>query len=441
MNELEVKAAPKPSLSVFDAVALIVGIVVGAGIFKTPSLVAQNTGSSSVFLLVWLLGGVISLIGALCYAELSTTYPNAGGDYYYFTRAFGKALAFLYAWARLAVIQTGSIALLAFIFGDYLSQLLPVANSAVYAALAVILFTGLNLVGVKQGRWTQVGLTAAKVLGLLLVILASFALPAPVPVVSPAVTPTQPNLGLALVFVLLTYGGWNEVAFLGAELHQVQRNMTRALLWGISSITGIYLLINLAFLHGLGLAGVERSQVVAADLMRQPFGEMGAKFISALIAVSVLGALNATIFTGARTNYALGKDFPLFRALGRWHERANTPQAALLVQGAIALFLVLLGSLTRKGFETMVDYTAPVFWLFFLLTGVALLVLRVREPQIPRPFRVPAYPLPPLLFCLTCSYLLYSSLVYTGVGGLVGVAVLAIGVLVWLVNGRLQAQR
>jgi amino acid transporter len=175
-----------------------------------------------------------------------------------------------------------------------------------------------------------------------------------------------------------------------------------------------------------------KSQAVAADLMRRAVGEPGAAFISLLIAISALGSMNATIFTGARTNYALGQDFSLFSFLGRWHHRANTPSQALLVQGVISLALVLLGSLTRKGFETMVDYTAPVFWFFFLLSGVSLLVLRVKEPHVPRPFRVPLYPLIPILFCLSCGYLLYSSLVYTGMGAMVGVAVMAVGVLVLL---------
>ena len=181
------------------------------------------------------------------------------------------------------------------------------------------------------------------------------------------------------------------------------------------------------------------SEAVAADLMRRAVGEPGAVFISLLIAVSTLGSTNATIFTGARTNYALGQDFSLFAFLGRWRERANTPTNALLVQGAIALALVLLGTLTRDGFETMVDYTAPVFWFFFLLTGVSLMVLRIREPEVPRPFRVPVYPLTPILFCAICAYLLYSSVAYTGIGALVGIAVLLAGAPLLLLTRRQQS--
>lgn len=423
-------ATPKPALAFVDAVALIVGIVIGAGIFETPALVAANTGSEAQALLTWVLGGGMSFVGALCYAELATAYPHAGGNYYYLMRAFGKRIAFVFAWARMTVIQTGSIALLAFVFGDYASQLFRLGNysPSVYAALAITLLTALNIVGVQQGKWTQNWLTMAKVLGLLLVVIVGLAFVSPSTPKVPIAPASQGNLGLAMIFVLLSYGGWNEAAYISAELQNVQRNMVRSLLWSIGIITAIYLLINLAYVHGLGLTQMAQSEAVAADLMRRALGEPGAWFISLLIAISTLGAMNATIFTGARTNYALGKDFSLFTLLGRWHQHTSTPTNALLVQGAITLALVFLGTLTRKGFQTMVDYTAPVFWFFFLLTGISLLVLRIREPLVSRPFRVPFYPVTPLLFCGICIYLLYSSITYTGVGALVGVVVVGVGI-------------
>lgn len=428
---------PKPVLAVTDAVALIVGIVIGAGVFETPALIAANSSSGEAMLLAWLVGGGVSLVGALCFAELTTAFPHPGGNYHYLMRAFGRTPAFLFAWARMTVVQTGSIGLLAFVFGDYAAQLLPVGeySSSLYAALAIVVLTGLNIIGVRESKRTQNLLTTAKVLGLLLIVIAGLTATAPVAPVSSG--PTQTAWGLVMIFVLLTYGGWNEAAYISAELREVGRNMVPALLWSIGIITGIYLLVNLAYLEGLGLAQTADSEAVAADLMRRSFGEPGARFVSLLIAVSTLGSTNATIFTGARTNYALGQDFAPFALLGRWREQTGTPVNALLVQAGIALGLVLLGTLTRKGFETMVDYTAPVFWFFFLLTGVSLLVLRWREPDVPRPFRVPWYPLLPGLFIATCAYLLYSSLAYTGVGALVGVGVLAAGVplLVWTGRG------
>lgn len=423
-------AKPKPTLSVADAVAIIVGIVIGSGIFKTPSLVAANTANEFWFMFAWLLGGIVSLIGALCYAELATTYPHAGGEYHFLHRSFGRDISFLFAWARATVIQTGSIAMLGFVFGDYASQLLPLGrhSPAIYAALATILLTTLNVMGVQQGKWTQNLLTAAKVLGLLIVFAVGIFKALPQETIAAPNQTSTGAFGMAMIFVLLTYGGWNEAAYISAELKDVRRNMLKALMLGILAITVIYLLVNFAYLKGLGLAGMTKSEVVAADLLRNAFGEPGAKFISVLIAISALGAMNATIFTGARTNYAWGQDFRALRFLGFWHEQAGTPTNALLVQGLISLGLVALGAWTKKGFSTMVDYTAPVFWFFFLLTGLSLFVLRTSDPQTPRPFSAPLYPLVPLLFCVFCVYMLQSSLSYTGVGALVGVAVLLVGI-------------
>jgi amino acid transporter len=425
-----------------DAIALIVGIVVGAGIFRTPSLVAANSTGEATLLLLWGLGGLVSLIGAMCYAELASTWPHAGGDYHYLRRALGDAVAFLFAWARLTVIPTGSIALLGFIFGDYASQLLPLGehSSALYAALSVVVLTGLNVAGIQLGKWTQNLLTVTVVVGLGVVIVAGLffspGAPPPVAEVSPE-GPRHAAWGLAMVFVLLTYGGWNEAAYISSELRGGRRGIVVALLGSLVVVMGLYLLVNVAYLKGLGLAGMGRSEAVAAELLRGVAGPVGAQLISLLICAAVLTSSNATILMGSRTHYALGRDFPMFSLLGRWSTRAGSPVNALLVQGAISLALVGVGAITRRGFETMVEYTAPVFWFFFLLTGVSLLVLRKREPDVVRPFRVPLYPLTPLLFCATCAYLLYSSLAYTGAGALVGVAVLATGLVpLALMRGR-----
>jgi amino acid transporter len=431
---LERGIVPKQTFSVTDSIALIVGVVIGTGIFKTPSMIAANTGRTDVFLLAWLAGGVISLVGALCYAELATAYPHPGGDYHYLTRAFGRKVGFLFVWSRMTVIQPGSIAMLAFVFGDYLSQILPFGHSSLYAALSIALLTALNLMGAQKGKWTQNLLTAIKLIGLFFVVAVGMVFPfSPSPMAAVDPNP-ETSFGLAMVFVLLTFGGWNEAAYISAELHEVRRNMVRALLWGIGIITVVYFLMNLAYLRGLGLREMSQSEVVAADLIRRILGQGGAKFISLLIIISTLGAINASVFTGCRTNYALGQDFSLFGFLGRWHGRSNTPTNALLFQGVIALVLILFGTLVRKGFVTMVEYTAPVFWCFFLLTGLSLFVLRIKEPEVTRPFRVPLYPFTPFFFCMTCAYMLQSSVAYTGVGALVGLAVLVAGALLLLIN-------
>jgi basic amino acid/polyamine antiporter, APA family len=402
--------------------------VIGAGIFETPALVASAIASPAAILVAWIVGGVISIMGALCYAELATAYPNVGGNYYYLYRAYGRSIAFLFAWSRMTVIQTGSIALLAFVFGDYASQILPLGNfsGSIYAAGAIVLFTLINIAGLRQEKSVQNGLTAAKIIGLVFVIIVGLWFASPVPVAT--ATPSTMNWGMAMVFVLLSYGGWNEAAYISADIRDPKRNIVRSLLLGIGIISLIYIAINLAYLQGLGVDGMINSSAVAADLMRLVAGQPGAVFISVLIAVSTLGALNATIFTGARTNYAFGQDFTLFQKLGQWQTQSHTPRTALILQSAIALLLIFLGSFTRRGFETMVEYTAPVFWLFFLLVGLSVIILRRKEPRSIDAFRVPLYPFIPIIFCTVCAYLLYSSLVYVNVGAIVGVLVVALGI-------------
>lgn len=435
-------AQPRPTLTVFDAVAMIVGIVIGVGIFKAPSIVAGNVADGTAFIALWLAGGVISLVGALCYAELGSSHPNAGGEYYFLSKAYGDWLGFLFAWARMTVIQTGAIAAIAFVFGDYATTLFSLGknSSALYAGVAVVAITALNATGTAQSKWVQNVLTTALALAVLTVVMSGLtAAPAAPP---PAAAPAQGGVwfsGLALIFVLLTYGGWNEAAYLTAEMRDTRRNIVRALVIGILVITVLYLLLNLAYLKVLGLAGMQASKAVASDLMKATWGEGGAWLLGIVVVSAALSTLNATVFTGARTNYALGRDFTIFRALGTWNEKASAPVNALLAQGAIALALVGLASSTPDGFQTMVAYTAPAFWLFFMLTGISLFPLRRRAPVNADPFRVPLYPLTPLLFVAACAWMLYSSFNYAmsldpgSIGAMVGIAMLASGVpvLMW----------
>ena len=453
------KGRPRRCLSTLDAIAITVGIVIGAFIFTAPSLVAANSSGPGQFITLWVLGGVISLIGALCYAELATAYPDCGGDYYFLSRAYGGGLGFLYAWARLTIIQTGSIALLAFAIGKYATEVLSLGahSTAIYAAAVVLLLTALNLVGLREGKWAQLILTGCEVLGVLLLIVAGFWIAGrgdgggAAPVVAPAAAAGSGarDLGLAMVFVLLTYGGWNEAAYLSAEVRE-RNGIAKALFWSLALVTVIYLLANVSLLLGLGLPAMAQSNAVAADLLGKAFGPTGATLMSVMVIIATTSTANATIFTGARTNYALGRDVPLLGRIGHWDEARNTPRNGLILQGIIALALVLFGAMTN-GLQTMIDYVTPVFWLFFLLVGVSLFVLRTREPDAPRPFRVPLYPLTPALFCLACAYMLWSSVSYlfspwvkAGIGTAVGLGVLAAGVPLLLVarpGGRHEVQR
>ncbi|MGD9951665.1 MAG: APC family permease [Burkholderiales bacterium] len=433
-------AVPRPLLSAFDGVMLVIGMVVGAGIFKTPSIVAANVSSGMEFALVWIAGGVASLCGALVYAELSGRFPETGGEYRFLERAYGRGASFVFAWSRMTVVQTGAIAAVAFVFGDYAQQILPLGSkgAALYAALSVVALTALNLAGTTQGKNAQKVLSAALVIALAAIALAGLSSGAAPP--SPA-EPGPSNLGLAMIFVLLTYGGWNEAAYIAGEVRDPRRNMLRILVAGILAITVLYLVVNLAYFRALGLGGLRDSQAVAADVLRLAAGEGGAKAIAFIVCVAALTTMNAAILTGARTNYAFGRDEPLFGFLGRWREAGSTPANALVAQAALTLALVLAASFTPDGFTSMVAYTTPVFWTFFLGCGVALIVFRAREGRAAA-FNVPLYPLVPLVFCATCAYMLYSSVNYVrfavsfGSAVLAGIAVMALGIPLYFLARR-----
>jgi len=434
-------AAPRPLLSVTDGMMLVVGMVIGAGIFKSPSVVAGNVGSGFEFALAWLFGGLASLCGALVYTELSGRFPETGGEYRFLERAYGRGASFVFAWSRMTVVQTGAIAFVAFVFGDYAQQILPLgaAGTAIYAALGVAALTALNLAGTPQSKNLQKALSAALMVALAALAIAG--LSAPPPAESAAAQPAAGDFGLAMIFVLLAYSGWNEAAYIAGEVHEPRRNMLRILVGGIAAVTVLYLLVNLGYYRALGLGGMRDSSAVAADVMRRVAGDAGAVVIALVVCVSALSTMNAAIITGARTNYAFGRDFRALRHLGTWREAGSTPANGLLVQGALTLVLVFAASFTRDGFASLVAYTTPVFWTFFLLCGIALFVFRARLGA-PEGFRVPLYPLVPLVFCGTAAYMLYSSVNYVrfavSFGGavLAGIAVMALGIPLYFLARR-----
>jgi basic amino acid/polyamine antiporter, APA family len=426
--------APRQVLSVFDAVMITVGIVIGVGIFKTPASVAQFTGSVSLSIAAWIGGALLSLVGALTYSELAATYPSAGGDYTFLTRAYGRNVSFFFAWSSVTVISTGSVALLGFALGDYLSQILNLGtySSAIYAGVSVILLTAINLLGLKQSARLQNVTTLIEIGGVLLVAVAGL-------LVTPkthVATTSSSNFGLfgtAMVFVLLTYGGWNDCAYVSAEVRGGGRAILRTLVISIALIGAVYVSFIFAVLHGLGFEGLKASEALGTDLMQAAFGGIGAPLIAAIVAVSALTSMNGTMIVGARTNYSVANDWPLFRFMSGWHGERNTPYVGFIVQAIIALGLIGFGAFQQNGFSAMVEFTAPVFWFFFMMSGIALFILRRKNPTISRPFKVPLYPVLPLIFVATCAYLFYSSIVYaqSQKKGFVSLVVVAVGAVVW----------
>ncbi len=441
--------APRKELSLFDSTCLIVGIIIGAGIYEVVPTVALGTGTWWAFLGIWLLGGVLSLCGALGYAELATAYPKEGGDYVYLTRAYGRWAGFLFGWMQLVVVRPGDIAGMAFIFARYGRALydplpdvtvpydrlpfgwfteasVPVSQ-LLYAAAAVVVLTAINVIGVTQGKWTQNLLTTLKALGLLAIV--GVAVMAPPSSLGPAIGDTLP-LSLALILVLFTFGGWNEMAYVAAEVKHPDRNIIRALVLGTAAVTLLYLLVNGAFLYTLGLAGMAGSKAVATDAVSSVFPALGAGLISALVCISALGATNGLIFTGARISYAVGAEHRVFRPLGQWHPRTGTPVRALVVQGFIAVgLIVLLGS-----FVNAILYTAAAVYSFYLATSLAVVVLRHKEPHVARPYRVTGYPVPTVVFCAVCAFLIYSAVVYKPWIAVAALGVLLLGLPIYAVS-------
>lgn len=402
---------PRQALTLFDSTSLIVGIIIGAGIYQMAPTIARGVGSGWGVMGLWVAGGLLSLCGALCYAELATTYPQEGGDYVYLSKAYGPWAGFMFGWAQLAIVRPGDIAVMAFAFATYARTLWdPLADTSFphsqqcYAVGAVVILTAINVIGVREGKWTQNLLTTVKALGLLLIVgVAIVAEPA-----APAEVVKDFPLSLALIFVLFTYGGWNEMAYVAAEVKNPRKNIVRALVVGTVSVMTLYVLVNGAFLQVLGFEGLRASEAVATDVVNRVLPTAGGGLISALICISALGAVNGLVFTGARISYAIGADHRLFKPLGKWNDRRGTPANALLIQGALAVTLIIvLGS-----FVQAILYTAAVVYSFYLASTLGILVLRRRDKSAARPFRVPGYPFTPLLFGAVCAFLIYSAVTY-----------------------------
>jgi basic amino acid/polyamine antiporter, APA family len=462
------------SLGLWSVISIIIGIVIGATIFRLPWLVFLNTNDPWSAVSVWALGGLFALVGAFCYAELATTYPRSGGDYVYLTRAFGPWCGFLFGWSQLTVTLPASIGFMAFVFADFATEIyaLPdftgwnLSSQFVYAFGAVVILSLLNIIGVTFGKTVQNVLAIGKIVGLLAIVVAGFgwAESSPVEWQRPD-TETFGWAALAMILVMYAYGGWNDAAFVAAEVRNPRRNIPLALLLGVGIITVLYVLVNAAYIVGLGFHGVQQGggELLATRLLDKAFGDFGAKAISIIVIVSALGAANGLIFAGSRVYATLGNDHPLFTWLGHWRPGFGTPILALIVQALVSLGMIyIFGTVdgqhiinqgitmlnqgldsigirgdigitapenwtASKALDALLTYTAPVFWAFFLATGFSLFTLRTRDAGLPRPFPVPLYPIVPFIFCCVCIYMLFQSTVYIGFQAAFAIVLVLIG--------------
>lgn len=412
---------PKRQLTVFDCVGIILGIVIGAGIYETTPVIAAQAGNEWSLLGFWILGGLISLVGALCYVELATGVPGEGGDFLYLTRAYGHRVGFVFAWSEFWIVRPGNLGMMAFVFARYASALFPVFGDQtqinydflIYAAGSIVILSILNILGVKTGKWTQNILTLIKVVGLLILFGIGMVYGK-----EPVVQPISKLSGgsLALVLVLFTYGGWNEMSYVAAEVRNPNKNIFRSLLIGTLLLTAIYLLVNIAFLRSLGLEGVRNSKALAADAIRPWLGDSAARVMSLLVCISCLGSISGMIMTGSRVYYAVGTENARYGWLGKWSKQ-DSPLHALMLQMVIAVGLVvgiplLTGANPEEGFNQLVNFTTPVFWFFVFMVSISLFIFRSRPAEPGSVQRVRLYPWLPAVFALMSSFLFSNSFLY-----------------------------
>ncbi|HEY6942420.1 amino acid permease [Dokdonella sp.] len=387
-------------LNAWDAAMVVVGGIIGSGIFRTPASIASQTGSAGEQLLAWAVGGVIALIGALCYAELGTRRPNAGGGYVNLRDAFGLVVAFVYGWNLLVVNHSGAIAAVATAFVEYAAAALglELANPRPYAVGTIVFLAGINWFGIRAGSLTQNILTVLKLAAIAILIAAGLSTGGAPPPAAPAGPVSPFAFAGALMPVLFSYGGWYYVNDIAGEVREPQRTIPRALIFGMLLVTACYLLANLAYLAVLGHDGLAASKAPAADVMRHAFGETGARVIAAGIAISTLGFVNISMIGAARVFQVMGADGVFFRSAGILDPRWRSPNIALMLLASAACVLAFTGS-----FDQLLNYSTVGDWLGMAAVVSTLFWYRRHQPADAATFRTPWYPLLPIAFLLVVA--------------------------------------
>jgi len=410
------------SLGLWAATAVVIGNTIGSGIFLVTSDMARAVGSAALVFVAWILGGVIVLFGAFCYAELGAAFPKAGGPYVYLSEGLGPLWGFLFGWMSSFLDRPVAMAALAAGFLRFLSFLFPMVTTPIYtghiakfdftitlaqplAALVVVLVTAVNYLSVKFSGNIQVLLTSLKMATILLLVLGGFlfgtknvTVAAPLAnhlAANPSILATVSAVLSALVPAMWAYNGFNDLGDLGEEIVEPQRNIPRAVIFGLCTIAGLYLLANVLYFHALPFSAIASSQHVASDVVQSFAGVRGAAALTIAMAISALGALHVVVMTGARIPYAMARDGLFFRFAGNIHPRLRTPSGALLFLGCISALLSLSGT-----YEQLYSLFVFAVWIFFALTAIALIRLRFKQPNLSRPYRAWAYPVTPIVFLI-----------------------------------------
>jgi len=444
MQKIASKGELRRALGPWAAASIVVGTVIGSGIFLVPRSMVSRVGTPTMVFVVWIFGGLLSLAGSLSYAELAAAMPEAGGEYVYLREAYGPLWGFLYSWTQMWVAKSGSIATLATGFFYYLTNFFPALDRVFYTvglpigpggrplelrygqllAMALILaLAGLNYFGVKLGGEVQVAVTAVKVALILFIILAGLGFGTPHgPSAGPPVSLTGAGFFAALVAALWAYDGWNNVSMVASEVRHPQLNLPRALIWGTTAVIAIYLLANAAYFHVLTAGEVGASPRVASEMMGRILGNPGAAAVSVAAMISIFAALNGSILTGSRVPYAAARDGLFFRAVGRVDVHYQTPAVSILALSGWAALLVLSGR-----YEQLFTYVIFASWILYGMTAAAVIVLRWKRPEMPRPYRTLGYPWVPGVFVLVAIVLILSTLFDSPRESLMGIGLIVLG--------------
>ncbi|MEP6707328.1 MAG: amino acid permease [Pyrinomonadaceae bacterium] len=432
-------------LGLFDTAMIVMGGIIGSGIFINPYVVAQQVHTPLLILSAWGVGGLIALTGAFIYAELSSQSSASGGQYVYLRDAFHPSIAFLYGWALLLVIQTGGMAAVAVTFAKYFLELGHLAasdrNAGLVAAIALSALTLINCLGVRAGSTTQNVFMILKLIAIGTLVVWGLTVSGPprsetitaYAGSSPSLWPALAAFGAALIPVQFAYGGWQTACFVAGEVREPRRNLPRGLLLGVLGVIGVYLSVNFVCVHALGAQGLAQTKTPASAVMRLALGERGARFIAVGIAISTLGFLSQSMLTAPRVYFAMAQDRMFFKALARLN-RARVPAFAIALQGALAIVIALSGR-----YEQILNYVVSVDVVFFALTAMCVFLFRSRarpaEPAAPRTFRIPGHPLTTLFFIIACVAVIFSTVYKYPRNSAIGLGIMLAGLPVYFLWG------
>jgi APA family basic amino acid/polyamine antiporter len=422
------------TLGLLDALSIVIGCVIGGGIFLVPNLIAQNLTSGAWILGIWIVAGVVSFFGALACAELGAAMPATGGQYVFLREAYGPMVGFLCGWTNFLIARGAQSAWLAVVLAIYISYFHPfgAAASKAIAVGAIAVFTWVNYRGVSLGALVQKCFTAAKLVGIFVIVVSAFVVAAPARTAVPEThAVSASSFGVALIACLLAYDGWVQMSFVAGEIKNPRRNILLALGCGIAVVAGVYVLANMAYLRVLPVAEIAGSAHVGADAAGRALGPMGGTLVSVIILLSIIGSLNGAVLTCPRVYFAQAQDGLFFERFGEVHPRYRTPGFAILAQGVWAAVLIVSGS-----YETLIDYAMFAIWLSYVFMVAGVMVLRKTQPDLPRPYRMWGYPVTPLLFLGIAVWFLGNMLVTRPAPALAALGLIAAGVPVYFVWKR-----